>query len=71
MLVEVHTAVVNRINNMIMTGSLKSVLKFDLTATLGGDLAGIVNVVGSRDTRFKEGDAMFDQRVRFGHPFAR
>jgi len=35
------------------------VLKFELPATLGSDLAGVVTEVGSRVTRFKPGDAVF------------
>jgi Zn-dependent alcohol dehydrogenase len=34
-------------------------LKFQLPATLGSDLAGVVVEVGSRVTRFKPGDAVF------------
>jgi NADPH:quinone reductase-like Zn-dependent oxidoreductase len=59
LLVEVHAAAVNPVDNMVMTGTFKPVLKFDLPATLGSDLAGIVTEVGSRVTRFKKGDAVF------------
>jgi NADPH:quinone reductase-like Zn-dependent oxidoreductase len=59
MLVEVHAAGLNPIDNMIPTGMFKPVLKFDLPATLGSDLAGVVTQVGSRVTRFKPGDAVF------------
>ncbi|MCL1500148.1 NADPH:quinone oxidoreductase [Xanthomonas nasturtii] len=58
-LVEVHAASVNPIDNMVMTGIFKPVLEFDLPATLGSDLAGIVAEVGSGVTRFKKGDAVF------------
>ncbi|WP_244875127.1 NADP-dependent oxidoreductase [Xanthomonas cannabis] len=59
MLVEVHAASVNPVDNMIMAGTFKPVLTFDLPATLGSDLAGVVTEVGSRVTRFKKGDAVF------------
>ncbi|UCV20930.1 NADP-dependent oxidoreductase [Ferribacterium limneticum] len=59
MLVEVHAASVNPIDNMIVTGMFKPVLHFQLPATLGSDLAGVVTEVGSGVTRFKPGDAIF------------
>ncbi|WP_018150746.1 NADP-dependent oxidoreductase [Leeia oryzae] len=59
LLVQVHAASVNPIDNMIPTGLFKAVLKFQLPATLGSDLAGVVTEVGSRVTRFKPGDAIF------------
>ena len=59
LLVQVHAAGVNPIDNMIPTGLFKAVVKFELPATLGSDLAGVVTEVGSRVTRFKPGDAIF------------
>ena len=59
MLVQVHAAGVNPVDNMIPAGIFKAVLKFQLPATLGSDLAGVVVEVGSRVTRFKPGDAVF------------
>jgi NADPH:quinone reductase-like Zn-dependent oxidoreductase len=59
LLVRVHAAGLNPIDNMIPTGIFKPVLKFKLPATLGSDLAGVVLEVGSRVTRFKPGDAVF------------
>ncbi len=59
LLVEVHAAGVNPIDNMIPTGMFKPVLHFRLPATIGSDLAGVVVEVGSRVTRFKPGDAIF------------
>jgi NADPH:quinone reductase-like Zn-dependent oxidoreductase len=58
-LVEVHAAGINPIDNMITTGLFKPVLKFQLPATMGSDLAGVVAEVGSSVTRFKIGDAVF------------
>ena len=59
LLVQVHAAGVNPIDNMIPTGLFKAVVRFQLPATLGSDLAGVVTEVGSRVTRFKPGDAVF------------
>ena len=47
MLVEVHAAGVNPVDNMIPTGLFKAALKFQLPATMGSDLAGVVVEVGS------------------------
>lgn len=59
MLVQVHAVGLNPIDNMIPQGTFKPVLKFDLPATMGSDLAGVVVEVGNRVTRFKVGDAVF------------
>jgi NADPH:quinone reductase-like Zn-dependent oxidoreductase len=59
LLVQVHAASVNPVDNMIPTGLFKAVVKFQLPATLGSDLAGVVIEVGSRVTRFKPGDAVY------------
>jgi NADPH:quinone reductase-like Zn-dependent oxidoreductase len=59
MLVQVHAASVNPVDNMILAGTFKPILKFQLPATIGSDLAGVVVEVGSRVSRFKPGDAIF------------
>ncbi|WP_291591307.1 NADP-dependent oxidoreductase [Comamonas sp. UBA7528] len=59
MLVEVHAAGLNPIDNMITTGIFKAVLPFQLPATIGSDLAGVVVEVGHNVTRFKPGDEVF------------
>ena len=59
MLVEVHAVGLNPIDNMITTGMFKPVLKFQLPATMGSDLSGVVREVGSRVKLFKPGDAIF------------
>ncbi len=58
-LVRVHAAGLNPIDYMIPKGTFKPMLRFQLPATLGSDLAGVVVEVGSRVTRFKSGDAVF------------
>jgi NADPH:quinone reductase-like Zn-dependent oxidoreductase len=59
MLVQVHAAGLNPIDCAIPKGTFKPILRFQLPATLGSDLAGVVVEVGSRVTRFKPGDAVF------------
>src|SRR5438034_3025246 len=58
-LVQVHAAGLNPIDYMIPKGMFKPILRFQLPATLGSDLAGVVVEAGSRVTRFKPGDAVF------------
>ena len=58
-LVQVHAAGLNPIDNMIPKGTFKPILRFQLPATLGSDLAGVVTEVGNRVTRFKPGDEIF------------
>lgn len=59
MLVKVHAAGLNPIDNMITTGMFKPVLKFQLPAVMGSDLAGVIVEVGGSVTRFKPGDDIF------------
>jgi NADPH:quinone reductase-like Zn-dependent oxidoreductase len=58
-LVQVHAVGLNPIDYTIPKGTFKPILKFQLPATMGSDLAGIVVEVGSQVTRFKSGDAVF------------
>ena len=58
-LVEVHAAGLNPIDTMIPKGTFKPILRFQLPATLGSDVAGVAVETGSRVTRFKPGDAVF------------
>ncbi len=58
-LVRVHAAGLNPIDYMIPKGTFKPMLRFQLPATQGSDLAGVVVEVGIRVTRFKPGDAVF------------
>lgn len=58
-LVQVHAAGLNPIDNMIPKGTFKPVLKHTLPATLGSDLAGVVVEVGAGVTHFKKGDEVF------------
>jgi len=65
-LVQVYAAGLNPIDNMIPTGSFKPIVKLQLPATMGSDLAGVVVEVGSRVTRFKVGDAVFASTFDLG-----
>src|SRR6266581_5719832 len=58
-LVQIHAAGLNPIDCAIPKGTFKPMLRFQLPATLGSDLAGVVVEVGSRVTRYKPGDAVF------------
>ncbi|MBP7881671.1 MAG: NADP-dependent oxidoreductase, partial [Candidatus Methylopumilus sp.] len=59
MLVQVHAVGLNPIDYMIPKGAFKPIIKLQLPATMGSDVAGVVVEVGSRVTRFKQGDAVF------------
>lgn len=58
-LVRVHAAGLNPIDNMISRGMFKPILKFTLPAIVGSDLAGTVVETGRLVTRFKPGDAIY------------
>lgn len=58
-LVQVHAVGLNPIDTMIPKGAFKPIIKFQLPAIMGSDLAGIVVEVGNRVTRFKPGDAVY------------
>ena len=58
-LVQVHAAGLNPIDNMIATGAFKPIIRMRLPSALGSDLAGTVVEVGGRVTRFKVGDSVF------------
>ncbi|WP_377810997.1 alcohol dehydrogenase catalytic domain-containing protein [Azospirillum sp. A29] len=46
-LVQVHAVGLNPIDNIIPKGTFKPVLRFELPATIGSDVAGVVAEVGS------------------------
>lgn len=66
LLVQIHAAGLNPIDCMVPKGTFKPILSFQLPATLGSDLAGVVVGVGSRVTRFKPGDAVFASTFDLG-----
>ena len=65
-LVQVNAVGLNPIDYMIPKGTFKPILRFQLPATLGSDVAGVVVEVGSRVTRFKRGDAVFASSFDLG-----
>ena len=65
-LVQVHAAGLNPIDYMIAQGTFKPILKFQLPATMGSDVAGVVVEIGNRVTRFKPGDAVFASTFDLG-----
>lgn len=58
-LVQVYAVGLNPIDNMIPKGVFKPILKFQLPAVMGSDLAGVVVEVGNRVKRFKLGDKVY------------
>jgi NADPH:quinone reductase-like Zn-dependent oxidoreductase len=58
-LVRVHAASVNPIDEAIATGGVSDWMDYEFPVTLGRDLAGSVEQVGSAVTRFQVGDAVF------------
>src|SRR5471030_1495106 len=65
-LVQVHAVGLNPIDYMIPKGMFKPILKFQLPATMGSDLAGVVVETGSRVSRFKVGDAVYASTFDLG-----
>jgi len=66
MLVQVYAAGLNPIDTMIPKGTFKPIIKVQLPATLGSDVAGVVVEIGKRVTRFKPGDAVFASTFELG-----
>ncbi|MFE0755848.1 NADP-dependent oxidoreductase [Inquilinus sp. NPDC058860] len=58
-LVQVHAAGVNVLDNKIRSGEFKLILPFRLPLILGNDVAGVVIRTGSRVRRFKVGDEVY------------
>lgn len=58
-LVQVHAVGLNPIDTMIPKGDFKPIIKLQLPAIMGSDLAGVVVEVGDQVTRFKVGDSVY------------
>lgn len=58
-MIEVHAASVNPVDNLIRAGYLKAVLPIQFPYTAGNDVSGVVTEVGKDVTRFKVGDEVF------------
>jgi NADPH:quinone reductase-like Zn-dependent oxidoreductase len=58
-LVRVHATSVNPIDSAIVAGEVRSWMDYEFPVTIGRDLAGSVERVGSAVTRFAVGDEVF------------
>ncbi|MBJ7457686.1 MAG: NADP-dependent oxidoreductase [Thermoleophilaceae bacterium] len=58
-IVEIHAAAVNVIDEKIRTGEFKLLMPYKAPFVLGHDLAGVVVAVGPKATRFSVGDEVF------------
>lgn len=58
-LVAVHAASVNPIDNIVRAGHMKDVIPIRFPHIMGYDLSGVVKSVGDQVTGFKPGDAVF------------
>lgn len=58
-MVEIHAAGVNVLDNKIRSGEFKLILPYRLPLVLGNDVAGVVVRVGANVRRFKPGDEVY------------
>ena len=58
-MIEVHAAGVNPVDNLIQAGYLRAMLPLRFPLTMGNDVSGVVTAVGRQVTRFQVGDAVF------------
>ncbi|KRO00722.1 NADP-dependent oxidoreductase [Companilactobacillus kimchiensis] len=58
-LVKVKVAAVNPLENLITTGSVKLIQNYQLPATMGNELTGVIEKIGSNVTDFKVGDKIY------------
>jgi NADPH:quinone reductase-like Zn-dependent oxidoreductase len=61
LLVRVRAASVNPVDYKIRDGAVKVLLPYSFPLVLGNDLAGDVEAIGARVTRFKVGDAIYSR----------
>ncbi len=57
--IEVHAASVNPVDNLIRAGYLQAMLPLQFPYTVGNDVSGVVTAVGKDVRTFKVGDAVF------------
>lgn len=60
-LIHVVAASVNPVDWKIREGYLKEMIPYEMPLTLGWDVSGVVESVGSNVTRFKDGDAVYSR----------
>lgn len=59
LLVQVHAASLNSLDRAVVAGDVRGRMEYRFPVTLGRDLAGVVEEVGSEVTRFAVGDEVF------------
>jgi NADPH:quinone reductase-like Zn-dependent oxidoreductase len=64
-LVRVRAAGVNQLDAKLAQGEFKALFPYELPLTLGHDVAGVVEAVGSAVTRFSVGDEVFARAADF------
>ncbi len=64
-LVQIHAASINQIDNKLKSGEFKLMLPYKFPLILGHDLAGVVTKLGPKVSRFKVGDEIFAQPAVF------
>ena len=60
-LIEVHAASINPIDNIVRAGYMKDMLPFPFPYIMGFDVSGVVLEVGDQVTKFKKGDEVFSR----------
>ncbi len=58
-LVKVHTAGVNPLDNMIIRGEVKLIVPYKMPLVMGNEFCGIVEKVGDDVNGFKKGDRVY------------
>lgn len=58
-LVKVHTAGVNPLDNMIIRGEVKLVVPYDFPLVMGNEFVGVIEKTGSDVTKFAAGDRVY------------
>jgi NADPH:quinone reductase-like Zn-dependent oxidoreductase len=58
-LIEVHAASINPIDNIVRAGYMKDMMPITFPYTLGYDVSGVVLEVGDGVSNFKKGDAVY------------
>jgi NADPH:quinone reductase-like Zn-dependent oxidoreductase len=64
-LIQVHSAGLNLLDDKIKSGEFKLILPYQFPLILGHDLAGVVVGIGSKVTQFKVGDEVFARPADF------
>ena len=58
-LVKIHTAAVNPLDNMMMRGEVKLIIPYALPLVMGNEFSGVVEKVGANVTGFAVGDRVY------------